>query len=621
MESFRKVIKGWLGKVLLILFLTPLALVGIEGYFSGGSKDTATTVNGTDISKKEVEQLTSSLKEQYLAYANGDETLLNQNFINNKALDTLISRQLLLQQADKLGISLSDQQLVHMIQQQPSFQQNGQFSEALFSNYLKSIGMTNRDFIENLRKDHALKMLSSTFMDYALVSKMDIKQIADLQTEQRTLQLASIKLDDYKRGIKVTDAEVAAYYKKHSSMFKQVTSVDVDYVVLSPANVKGTSTEVSDAEIQQAYNEFVQKEQQAAQPTVKHILITVDGRTEAEAKKLVEEVAAKIKAGTSFADAATQYSEDPASKAKGGEIAVYQKGVFGDAFDQTVASLKAGQVSAPVKTDYGYHLIETASTAIQVPSLETEKARLAEEILKTKNANVFSDTINRINDMVVSSDALDVISQEVKDAKIQSVSGLTLSSMHPVLSDANVKVKLFNDDVKNGERNVSSNIQLANGDVIWVKVRNYHPAGVQTLAEAKAKVTAKLIEQKAVEVAKAKIQNTLNEFKSKPAASVNKTGLNFVAAGTFTRADGMLKREIQRVAFSLVAPKEGFWSVTTANLPNELVVVAVTNVNKTTSSALTDDQLAELSKLYQQLRGQQEFDDYTRYLKEQAKIK
>ena len=621
MESFRKVIKGWLGKVLLILFLTPLALVGIEGYFSGGSKDTATTVNGTDISKKEVEQLTSSLKEQYLAYANGDETLLNQNFINNKALDTLISRQLLLQQADKLGISLSDQQLVHMIQQQPSFQQNGQFSEALFSNYLKSIGMTNRDFIENLRKDHALKMLSSTFMDYALVSKMDIKQIADLQTEQRTLQLASIKLDDYKRGIKVTDAEVAAYYKKHSSMFKQVTSVDVDYVVLSPANVKGTSTEVSDAEIQQAYNEFVQKEQQAAQPAVKHILITVDGRTEAEAKKLVEEVAAKIKAGTSFADAATQYSEDPASKAKGGEIAVYQKGVFGDAFDQTVASLKAGQVSAPVKTDYGYHLIETASTAIQVPSLETEKARLAEEILKTKNANVFSDTINRINDMVVSSDALDVISQEVKDAKIQSVSGLTLSSIHPVLSDANVKVKLFNDDVKNGERNVSSNIQLANGDVIWVKVRNYHPAGVQTLAEAKAKVTAKLIEQKAVEVAKAKIQNTLNEFKLKPAASVNKTGLNFVAAGTFTRADGMLKREIQRAAFSLVAPKEGFWSVTTANLPNELVVVAVTNVNKTTSSALTDDQLAELSKLYQQLRGQQEFDDYTRYLKEQAKIK
>ena len=78
MESFRKVIKGWLGKVLLILFLTPLALVGIEGYFSGGkSEDTAKLVNGQEISKKELESLTQTFKEQYLAYANGDETLLN----------------------------------------------------------------------------------------------------------------------------------------------------------------------------------------------------------------------------------------------------------------------------------------------------------------------------------------------------------------------------------------------------------------------------------------------------------------------------------------------------------------------------------------------------------------
>src|SRR5690606_6054892 len=100
MESFRKVIKGWLGKVLLVLFLTPLALVGIEGYFSGGNKDTAKTVNGTEISKNELESLTKTFKQQYLAYANGDETLLNQAFIENKAMDTLVARTVLLQQAE-----------------------------------------------------------------------------------------------------------------------------------------------------------------------------------------------------------------------------------------------------------------------------------------------------------------------------------------------------------------------------------------------------------------------------------------------------------------------------------------------------------------------------------------
>ena len=622
MESFRKVIKGWLGKVLLILFLTPLALVGIEGYFSGGkSEDTAKLVNGQEISKKELETLTKSFKDQYLTYANGDETLLNQSFIQNKAMDTLVARTLLLQQAEELGISLSDAQIEQMVAQQPNFQENGKFSESLYANYLRSVGMTSQALIANLRQDHALKMLTSTFIDYALVSKSDIEQIANLQTEQRTLHLASIKLDEYKKNVKVTAQEVAAYYNKHQNSFKQVASVDVDYVVLTPANVAPANTQVTEAELQQAYATFVDAQKKDVKPLVKHILIAADTRSDAEAKKLATEVAAKIKAGMSFAQAAAQYSDDTESKAKGGVVEAYVKGVFGDAFDQAVASLKSAQVSAPVKTQYGYHLIETEAAAIKLPSFETEKPRLMAELQKNKSANAFSDTVNGLNEMVVGSDALDVVAQEVKGVTVQSIKGMTLATQHPVLSDANVKVKLFNDDVKNGDRNASSSIQLANGDTVWVKVRNYHAAGVQTLAEATPRVKAKLIEQKAVDAAKAKIQTALNSFKSQPAATVlAQSKIAFENAGVFTRSQG-LKREIERAAFSVPAPKAGMWSVTTASLPNELVVVAVSNVNKTTANALTDDQLNELSKLYQQLRGQQELDDYTQYLKSHAKIK
>ncbi|WP_407304357.1 SurA N-terminal domain-containing protein [Acinetobacter sp.] len=622
MESFRKVIKGWLGKVLLVLFLTPLALVGIEGYFSGGkSEDTAKLVNGQEISKKELETLTKSFKEQYLAYANGDETLLNQSFIQNKAMDTLVARTLLLQQAEKLGISLSDAQIEQMVAQQPNFQENGKFSESLYANYLRSVGMTSQALIANLRQDHALKMLTSTFMDYALVSKLDIEQIANLQTEQRTLHLASIKLDDYKKNVKVTPQEIAAYYNKHQNSFKQVASVDVDYVVLTPANVAPVNTQVTEAELQQAYAAFVEAQKKDAKPLVKHILISADTRSDAEAKKLANDVAAKIKAGMSFAQAAAQYSDDTESKAKGGVVDAYAKGVFGDAFDQAVTSLKSAQVSAPVKTQYGYHLIETEAASVKLPTFETEKPRLLAELQKNKSANAFSDTVNALNEMVVGSDALDVVAQEVKGVTVQSIKGMTLSTQHPVLSDANVKVKLFNDDVKNGDRNASSSIQLANGDTVWVKVRNYHAAGVQTLAEATPRVKAKLIEQKATDAAKAKIQTALNSFKSQPAATaLAQSNITFENAGVFTRSQG-LKREIERAAFSVPAPKAGMWSVTTASLPDELVVVAVSNVNKTMSNALTDDQLNELSKLYQQLRGQQELDDYTEYLKAHAKIK
>lgn len=622
MESFRKVIKGWLGKVLLILFLTPLALVGIEGYFSSGSsKDTAKTVNGQEISNKELENATKSYSQQYLSYVNGDETLLNQSFIKDKALESLIARNLLLQQAEKLGISLSDAQIEQMIAQQPSLQENGKFSEALYANYLKSVGLTSQALIENLRQDHALKMMTSMVMDYTLVSKVDLQQIANLQTEQRTIHLASIKLDDYKKGIQVSQQEVSDYYNKHKNAFRQVASVDIDFVVLSPTNVPAANVQISDAELQQAYTKFVESQKSTVKPLVKHILITADSRSDADARKLADSVAAQIKAGMSFNDAAQKYSDDTDSKSKGGVIAAYDKGVFGAAFDTAVASLKSGQVSAPVKTQYGYHIISAEAPAIKLPSFETEKPRLIAEVQKAKTANAFSDTVNNLNEMVVGSDALDTVAQEVKGVQVQSIKGLTLGMQHPVLSQANVKAKLFNDDVKNGDRNASSNIQLANGDVVWVKVRDYHAAGEQTLAEASARVKAKLIEVKAAAVAKAKIQKALDEFKTQPAATVlAKNQLSFEDAGVFTRSQG-LKRQIERAAFSVPAPKAGMWSVTTASLPNEFVVVAISNVNKTAANALTPEQLTELAKLYQQLRGQQELDDYTQYLKSQAKIK
>ena len=537
MESFRKVIKGWLGKALLILFLTPLALVGIEGYFSSGSKDAVKSVNGQDISEKELETLTASFKEQFLAYANGDETLLNQSFIKDKAMDQLIANTLLLQQAEKLGISLSDTQIEQMIAQQPSFQENGKFSETRYSSYLQSVGMSSDALVANLRQDHALKMMRSTFVDYALVSKLDIQQIANLQTEQRTVQFANVNLDEYKKNVKVSAQEIENYYKQHPAMFKQVASVDVDYVLLTPANVPAAASPVTDAELQQAYTQFVEAQKDNVAPLVKHILITTDARTDAEAKKRAEEVVAKIKAGTSFAAVAAQYSEDTASKANGGALAVYNKGTFGDAFDQAVASLKSGQVSAPVKTEFGYHVIETDAPAVKLPSFENEKARLTAEVQKNKTANAFSDTVNSLNELVVDSDALDVVSQEVKGVQVQTVKGMTLSTQHPVLSNAAVKVKLFNDDVKNGDRNATSSIQLPNGDVVWAKVRDYHAAGVQTLQEATPRVKAKLVEQKAYDAAKAKIAQSLKDFKTQPAASVvAKSGLTFTAPQVFIRS-------------------------------------------------------------------------------------
>jgi len=623
MESFRTLIKGWLGKVLLVLFLTPLALVGIEGYFSGSNKaDVAKSVNGQDISNKELESATKNYKDQYLSMVKGDESLLNLPVIQDKALDALVTRALLQQQAEKLGISLSDAQLEQMLAQQPSFQENGKFSEQLYGNYLRSVGMTNQSLLASLRQDHALKMISSTLMDYALVSKSDLQQLANLQTEQRTLHLASIKLDDYKKGLTASNQEITDYYNKHKGEFKQIAAVDVDYVVLTPSLLPQTNLAVTDADLKQAYQAFVEKQQKDAKREVKHILITTDTRDAAAAQKLANDVYAKIQAGMTFAQAAAQFSEDPSSKDQGGLVDAYAPGIFSTDFDNAVNALKNGQVSKPVKTQYGSHIIEANTQTVTLPSFEAEKARLTAEVEKTKSANLFSDTVNNLNEMVVGGDSLDAVVQEVKGARVESAKGVTLTTQNPYLSDLNVKAKIFSDDVKNGDRNASSNIQLANGDTIWIKVRDYHPAGIKPLAQATAEVKAKVIEDKAYKAAKAKMSTILADFKTQPASQVvAKSNVTFENAGVFVRSQG-LKRAIERAAFSIPAPtKEGIWSATTAKLPNELVIVAVSDVNTNVASELPQEQLTELTKLYQQFRGQQILEDYTEYLKSHAKIK
>ena len=623
MESFRKLIKGWLGKVLLVLFLIPVAFIGIEGYFSGGNPDTVTTVNGQEISKKEVENLSNSFKQQYLAYTNGDETLLNKKYIENKALDNLIAQALLSQKADELGISLSDAQIEQMIAQQPSFQENGRFSEALYANYLKSQGFPNsQSFINSIRQDHALRMLTATLADFALVSSSDLKQIADLQTQQRTLHLASIDLTPYKAKVKVNAAEIQQYYEKHKDQFKQSTNVDVNYVVLSAQDVTTTTAPVTENELKQAYQQFLSAEQAKVEPVISHILVTLDGKNDAQAKQRIDEAYAALNRGQSFAEVAAQYSEDPDSKNNAGQLAAYSKGAFGDAFDQAVAKLANDKVSTPVKTQFGYQIVKKTVPKTMVASFEDKKADLLAQVQKTKSDQAFADVVNNLNELVVSSDALDVISQEVKTAQVQTVKGFTLQQQHPVLSDPNVKLKLFNSDVENGDHNASANIQLSNGDVVWVKVANYHAAGTQTFEEAKNQVKEKLIQEKALQLAKADIAKSLNAFKTEPAAqALAKSNIAFESAGEFTRADGLLKRAVERAAFSVPTPKAGMWSVTTTALPNELVIVAVSQVKNKPIEQLQPEQIKQLKQLYTQLRGQQEFEAYTGYLKQHAKIK
>lgn len=614
MEAFRNFVKSWFGKVLLVLFTIPFAAVGLESLFMGGSNSAqvAQEVNGEPISREELNNEIKTLHDSYFQAVRGDVSLLNYPIIDKQALDGMIARVLLRQQAEKLGIALSDAQIEQMLAQSSELQENGVFSQQKYEQYLKETKQTNQTFVNSIRQGQAVQMLIAS-VGKGFINPKDVQQIIQLANEERRVHLASISLAEFKKNVQVTDQEVSSYYDQHKQEFVRPAEVNVDYIVISPQQLNLTGT-VTDEELNAAYQQLVKN----LPKTVKHILITTTNRTDAEAEKLANEIYAKIQAGESFANAAKTYSEDTTSKDKGGLIAGYTTGTFSNSFDQAVKNATVGQVSKPIKTNYGYHLISTESST-KTPTLDSIKTQLTEQVKQQKLAAAFSDKITQLNEMVLGSDSLDVIQQEVKGSTIESATNISPLTQHPQLGQAIVKSRLFGAEVKEGDRHVSGNINLPNGDVIWVKVKQYTPAGVQEFDQVKEQVQLKVIQDKAVQAAQAKVKPMLEAFKTRPAKEVlSEHAVKFEDAGLLLR--GKQIPQVDAITFSLATPKTGQWSVGTTALNDDLILIAVSEVKHANAAQLTE-QKAEYKQLYSKYYAERELDDYIAYLRSIAKLK
>ncbi|OUY07377.1 SurA N-terminal domain-containing protein [Acinetobacter populi] len=620
MEAFRTLIRGWLGKVLLVLFLAPLALVGIEGYFSGSNEPVAVKVNGEKITQKELDTWIKSQKDQYLQAVNGDETLLNNKVIENQVYDAAIVRTLLLQQAEKLGITLSDEQLGTLLRQQQVFQQDGKFSQTLLDNYLMGTKSTINQLLADFRKQTSLSLLTNSILNAGLYSDKDTQKLINLLSQERTTHLAEISLDQFAQNFVASDAQSKAYFDKHSKDYIRQANVDVNYVILSKAQF-ADQVQVTDQDIQQQYQSYVAGLSKDATRQISHILITTDKRTPEQALKIAQDIETKLKAGESFNALVQQYSEDPVSKQEQGKVDGYTVGAFGDAFDNAVLALKQGQTSAPVKTDFGYHVIRLDKIeGQQVPALAQVRDQLISDVKKSKLENVFQDAVNNANDLAVQSDSLEALADQYK-VQVQSEKNVTQATNSPVLSQAAVKTKLFSTEIAQGDQNVSTGINLKDDAVLWFKVSAYRAERPETLAEAKGKIQAKLKRKEQIKQANASVKQLLADFKTKtPAQALAASSVKFQDMGPVPRYSQIVPIEIEKAIYSVPAPQKDRWSATTVGVGNYLFVVAVSDIGQNPAFQLNDQQKAQVVNRFD-ARGQQELNDYIEYLKSTAKIK
>jgi len=181
MEGFRTLVRGWLGKVLMVILALPFVLFGVESYFSGGSTNSeiAATVDKTKITRLELEQGVSNERKSLLAKVGGNDDLIDETVLNQQILDKMIAQNVVLAKAQRLGFTMSDNQIIGVIHKVPNFQQDGKFSEELFQAYLKNSGNDRNSLFKMIRDQSAQNLLIEGISHSSLISAPETDRIID----------------------------------------------------------------------------------------------------------------------------------------------------------------------------------------------------------------------------------------------------------------------------------------------------------------------------------------------------------------------------------------------------------------------------------------------------------
>ena len=623
MQAFRDLVRGWLGKFLLGLLMIPFAIVGIESYFVGGKAAPAATINDEEISQNDLDRSVDQQRQRILASMGEqpDASRLDLVILRQEVLKGLIDRALLSQQAKKVGFLIDDVTISRLIQETPAFQENGVFSETRYQQVLRNMGEDAANFPAKAKKEIAVSQLASGINQTAFVSAKELDALSALDNQKRDIHVVVINAAPYLASVKVLDDEVNKYYKANSAKYTTEEKVSVDYMVLG-AELFTDKVLLTDADVEARYAEKLKALESNEQRRASHILINIDDKTkEADALAKIKGLEKRIQAGEDFGALAKEFSQDQGSATNNGDLGFAGKGMFVPEFEKSLYALKVNEVSAPVKTQFGYHIIKLIEVQkAPVPTMAELRPSLEAEVRTAKSEELYAEAVEKM-------DALAYESSDLKEGAKQYVMTLQTSPLFSkqggegLAANRKVVQAAFSDDVLKEGKN-SSALALDDKHSVWIHLNKHEPARVKPLAEVATEIKSTLQLEKASALAKAEadaITKEVNSGKSSTEVAANHK-IQWLDFDATARTDNAPTADLLKVAFRLPNPKANTWTAEVTSVAKDYAVVALSKIDAG-ASTLTAEQKKQFMTSLATARGQQELQDYVTYLRSTAKIK
>tara|TARA_R110001583_G_scaffold41891_1_gene133173 strand:- start:73842 stop:75728 length:1887 start_codon:yes stop_codon:yes gene_type:complete len=621
LHFIRERAQGWVAWFIVGLISIPFALWGVNSYLTGPSDVIVAEVNGEPIQQVEYQKALQQYRDRMrnMMGENFDPTMFDNPAVKQNVLNGLIEQKLLISAGHDLGQRVTDPALFKIIKSTVAFQKNGQFDDDVYSMTLARVGLSPAQYEAQLRLDVLTQELAENTQRSVIVTDYDLNRILRLENQTREIAYGVVAAQDQVEHVVVTDEAVRSYYDEHLANYMAPEQMVVDYVELSVDDLS-KKIAVDDVALNAFYeknkDQFVVPEQRQAS----HILIEGD---DAEVMATFASIKNRLAQGEYFAALATELSQDTGSAAEGGDLGLFQRGVMDPAFEEAVFSMtKIGEVSEPVKTEFGYHLIKlTAIQTSEGKSFADVRDQIETLFRHQKAEDLFFEQAEKLANLSYENpDNLDVVAEELSLTVKTSPAFTRDGNTTGIAANKKVSSVAFSEDVLVNNLN-SAVIELSKSDLV-VLHKNKHITASQLPYESVAPAITEQLRYAAARDKAAEIgQALLAKLKSGSPADDLFANNEWHTGQSYTRMSKELSSQILERAFAVARPRSetsiiGF----TASNGNYIVINVISakdGVSADASQEERDGLKSHLTRTY----GTSELQALIDSLKEEADIK
>lgn len=494
---------------ILALITLPFAFFGVDYYFRRGDTDqTVATVAGNKISQAEFDDVLREQQQRMRQALGGnfDPAMLETPEVRYALLDQLVNQRLLENRARADRLRVSDTQLQQFIAGLPPFQEDGKFSADKYRQVLAAQNMSPLMFEQRVRGELVLSPLQDPIVNGGIAAQTSVQRYLALLEQKREVAVAPIAAELYEKSVKVSDADIKAYYERNPTAFQTPETAKIEYLLLNQDAI-AAQLKVDPAELKQMYDANAKQYTTNEERQASHILIAVKAdasdadkaAAKQKATALLERARAKPDA---FADLAKANSQDTGSATQGGDLGSFARGAMVKPFEDAVFAAKVGDIVGPVQSDFGFHVIKvTGITPSHVQTFDEVKARIEADVKRQKAAQKFAAAADQFQNLVY--EQADSLAGAAKalDLKVDTTEFVTRQQVTALaLGNQKFVQVLFAPESVQSKRNTEA-MEVAPNALMAGRIIEYKPAAPRPLAEVQDEIRQQLAHKAASDLA------------------------------------------------------------------------------------------------------------------------